>query len=217
MMSVYPLTIPLDRRLAQVWTSEMGPSPLDRRDRNPDEKTLGGHSSSGLRFERYSATTLRVRRPTASAVKCAATSLRLHLSRVQCTWNKDTDGPPACVLCKQKDHTANYLRCPHAPKRAPPHGNVSPRRATARTVSNTLTYARAATGPRSVPPTTKLNQFSTADDLKQLLSIILVIDTNELAILARKFRAAANPTEKLSSLVEQASILETIKSSKFYR
>ncbi|GBP25702.1 Nucleic-acid-binding protein from transposon X-element [Eumeta japonica] len=34
----------------------------------------------------------------------------------QCTRNKDTDGPPACVLCKQKGHTANYLGCPRAPK-----------------------------------------------------------------------------------------------------
>ncbi|GBP67923.1 Nucleic-acid-binding protein from transposon X-element [Eumeta japonica] len=38
----------------------------------------------------------------------------------QCTRNKDTDGPPACVLCKQKGHTANYLGCPRAPKRTPP-------------------------------------------------------------------------------------------------
>ncbi|GBP02271.1 hypothetical protein EVAR_85384_1 [Eumeta japonica] len=38
----------------------------------------------------------------------------------QCTRNKDTDGPPACVLCKQKGHTANYLGCPRAPRPPPP-------------------------------------------------------------------------------------------------
>ncbi|GBP03133.1 Nucleic-acid-binding protein from transposon X-element [Eumeta japonica] len=47
----------------------------------------------------------------------------------QCTRNKDTDGPPACVLCKQKGHTANYLGCPRAPKRPPPPEKAVPRRA----------------------------------------------------------------------------------------
>ncbi|GBP58708.1 Nucleic-acid-binding protein from transposon X-element [Eumeta japonica] len=54
----------------------------------------------------------------------------------QCTRNKDTDGPPACVLCKQKGHTANYLGCPRAPKRAPSPEKAAP----ARAVSSTLSY-----------------------------------------------------------------------------
>ncbi|GBP31284.1 hypothetical protein EVAR_31409_1 [Eumeta japonica] len=33
------------------------------------------------------------------------------------TRNKDTDGPPAGVLCKSSGHTANYLGCPLSSKR----------------------------------------------------------------------------------------------------
>ncbi|GBP37599.1 Nucleic-acid-binding protein from transposon X-element [Eumeta japonica] len=128
----------------------------------------------------------------------------------QCTRNKDTDGPPACVLCKQKGHTANYLGCPRAPKRAPPPEKAAPRRAPARAVSSTLSYARAAAGPRNAPPAAK-NTSTSADDLSQLMSVITVIDTSELAILAKKFRTAANPTEKLICLIEHASLVEAIK------
>ncbi|GBP36376.1 Nucleic-acid-binding protein from transposon X-element [Eumeta japonica] len=123
----------------------------------------------------------------------------------QCTRNKDTDGPPACVLCKQKGHTANYLGCPRAPKRPPPPVKAVPRRAPARAVSATFSYARAAAGPRNTPPAAK-NIATSADDLSQLMSIITIIDTSELAILAKKFRSAANPTEKLLRLVEHASL-----------
>ncbi|GBP79878.1 Nucleic-acid-binding protein from transposon X-element [Eumeta japonica] len=128
----------------------------------------------------------------------------------QCTRNKDTDGPPACVLCKQKGHTANYLGCPRAPKRPPPPEKAVPRRAPARAVSAAFSYARAAAGPRNAPPAAK-NSATSADDLSQLMSIITVIDTSELMILAKKFRAAANPTEKLLCLVEHASLVEAIK------
>ncbi|GBP50545.1 Nucleic-acid-binding protein from transposon X-element [Eumeta japonica] len=128
----------------------------------------------------------------------------------QCTRNRDTDGPPACVLCKQRGHTANYLGCPRAPKRAPPPEKAAPRRAPARAVSSTLSYARAAAGPRNAPPAAK-NTSTSADDLSQLMSVITVIDTSELAILAKKFRTAANPTEKLICLIEHASLVEAIK------
>ncbi|GBP91942.1 hypothetical protein EVAR_68797_1 [Eumeta japonica] len=69
---------------------------------------------------------------------------------------------------------------------------------------------RAAAGPRNAPPAAKIIETS-ADDLSQLMSIINVIDTSELAILAKKFRSAANPTEKLLCLVEHASLVEAIK------
>ncbi|GBP55049.1 hypothetical protein EVAR_46345_1 [Eumeta japonica] len=128
----------------------------------------------------------------------------------QCTGNKDADGPPACV------HTANYLGYPRAPKKSPPPPETAaPRRAPARAVSSTLSYARAAAGPRSVPPAEKQNQTFAADDLNQLISIISIIDTNELVILAKKFRTAANPTEKLLSLIEHASHVEAITNNKF--
>ncbi|GBP63381.1 hypothetical protein EVAR_56492_1 [Eumeta japonica] len=93
---------------------------------------------------------------------------------------------------------------------------AKPRRAPARAVSSTLSYACAAAGPRSVPPAGKQNQTSAADHLNQLMSIISIIDNNELAILAKKFRTAANPTEKLTCLIEHASLVEAIiKNSKF--
>ncbi|GBP23646.1 hypothetical protein EVAR_80263_1 [Eumeta japonica] len=95
-----------------------------------------------------------------------------------CTRNKDTDGPPACVLYKQKGHTANYLGCLHAPKRARPPEKAAPRHAAARAVSSTLSYARAAAGPRNAPPAAKNNQTS-ADDLSQLMSIISIIDISK--------------------------------------
>ncbi|GBP07603.1 Nucleic-acid-binding protein from transposon X-element [Eumeta japonica] len=113
----------------------------------------------------------------------------------QCTRNKDTDGPPACVLCKQKGHTANYLGCPRAPKRAPPPEKAAPRRAPARAVLSTLTYARAAAGPRNAPPAAKNNSTS-ADDLSQLMSVITVIATGELAILAKKNSAPPRTRRK---------------------
>ncbi|GBP24638.1 hypothetical protein EVAR_15844_1 [Eumeta japonica] len=78
-----------------------------------------------------------------------------------------------------------------------------------------LCCARAAAGPRSVPATAKQNQTSTADDLKQIISVISIIDTNELAILTKKFRAATNSTEKLISLIEYASLVEAIINNKF--
>ncbi|GBP21788.1 hypothetical protein EVAR_10967_1 [Eumeta japonica] len=45
-----------------------------------------------------------------------------------CTRNKDTDGPPACVLCKSSGHTANYLSCSRAPKRKITQKNKIPLR-----------------------------------------------------------------------------------------
>ncbi|GBO99313.1 hypothetical protein EVAR_100861_1 [Eumeta japonica] len=121
--------------------------------------------------------------------------------------HKDTNGPSACVLCKQKDHTANYIGCPRAPKRALPRED---RAAPARAFSNTLGYARAAAGPCSVPPAAKQNQPSTADDLKQLMLIISITDINEPAVLVKN-SAAVNPTEKLISLIEHALLVEAIK------
>ncbi|GBP68224.1 hypothetical protein EVAR_50369_1 [Eumeta japonica] len=97
----------------------------------------------------------------------------------------------------------------------PQPGKAAPRRTSARAVSSTLSYALAAAGPRSVPPAVKHNQTSAADDLNQLMSIISIIDTNELVILAKEFRAAASPTEKLICLIEHASLVGAIENNKF--
>ncbi|GBP59519.1 hypothetical protein EVAR_42424_1 [Eumeta japonica] len=97
---------------------------------------------------------------------------------------------------------------PACSKRAPARrGRAEP----ARAVSSTLNYARAAVGPCSIPPVGKQHQTDAADDLNQLMAIISVIDTNELAILAKKFRTAANTTEKLICLIEHASLVEVQK------
>ncbi|GBP78250.1 Nucleic-acid-binding protein from transposon X-element [Eumeta japonica] len=96
----------------------------------------------------------------ARCVKCLG-----NHGTVQCTRYKNTDGLSACVICKQKGHTANYLRCLRVPKGVPPPRK--PRRAVhLRARSQTLSYARAAAGPRSDPPAAKQNQSSTANYLK---------------------------------------------------
>ncbi|GBP98126.1 hypothetical protein EVAR_100961_1 [Eumeta japonica] len=103
----------------------------------------------------------------------------------------------------------NYLGCPREP---PPARDAALRRP--RALSLRLTR-RTAARPHSIPPTGKQNQTSAANDLNQLMSIISIIDTNELAIFSKKFRAAANPTEKLICLIEHASLVEAIKNNKF--
>ncbi|GBP83915.1 hypothetical protein EVAR_89637_1 [Eumeta japonica] len=103
-------------------------------------------------------------------------------------------------------HTANYLDARVLQKTLQPRKPPMP----ARAVSATFSYARAAAGPRNAPAVAK-NIATSADDLSQLMSIITIIDTSELAILAKKFRSAANPTEKLLCLVEHASLVEAIK------
>ncbi|GBP17298.1 hypothetical protein EVAR_17787_1 [Eumeta japonica] len=124
----------------------------------------------------------------------------------------DTDGPPACVLCKQKGHTANYLGRPRAPRRTPPVTKATLRQESASALSNTLSYVGVAEGARSVSPAIKFNQLIISI---QLMLIISVIDTIQLAILTRKYRAAANPTEKLISLIKYDSLEEAIINSKF--
>ncbi|GBP07031.1 hypothetical protein EVAR_4452_1 [Eumeta japonica] len=108
----------------------------------------------------------------ARCVKCLG-----NHSTAQCTRNKDIDGPPACVLCKQKGHTVNYLGYPRAPKRAPPP--KKPRRAErarAHVLNNSKFRPRSGWTTQR-PPAAKQNQTSTTDDLKQLMSIISIIDT----------------------------------------
>ncbi|GBP52107.1 hypothetical protein EVAR_42010_1 [Eumeta japonica] len=62
----------------------------------------------------------------ARCVKCLG-----NHGTAQCIRNKDTDDPPACVLCKQKGHTANYLGMPACSKKSPPPEKAAPRRAPA--------------------------------------------------------------------------------------
>ncbi|GBP44909.1 hypothetical protein EVAR_24824_1 [Eumeta japonica] len=49
-------------------------------------------------------------------------------------------------------------------------------------------------GPPQRPAHDRQKQSSTADDLNQLMKIISIIDNNEFAILAKKYRTTASPT-----------------------
>ncbi|GBP34443.1 Nucleic-acid-binding protein from transposon X-element [Eumeta japonica] len=104
----------------------------------------------------------------------------------QCTRNKDTDGPPACT---------------------PPPEKAVPRRAPAPCLVHSVTPERQ---PDRVTPRPPQNIPTSADDLSQLVSIITVIDTSELAILA-KIPHRREPDGKLICLIEHASLVEAIK------
>ncbi|GBP82704.1 hypothetical protein EVAR_64592_1 [Eumeta japonica] len=68
-------------------------------------------------------------------------------------------------------------------------------------------------GSRKNPPNNVPNVTST-EDIKILLSVINSIDIDELALLTKKFKAAANPVEKIIILAEHTSLVETIKNNK---
>ncbi|GBP44070.1 hypothetical protein EVAR_85224_1 [Eumeta japonica] len=89
---------------------------------------------------------------------------------------------------------------------APPPEKAAPPCARARRLGHLS--AQAAADRNARPPQKYLNIRSRRSE--QLMSVITVIDTSELTILA-KFRTAANPTEKLICLIEHASLVEAIK------
>ncbi|GBP47847.1 hypothetical protein EVAR_43538_1 [Eumeta japonica] len=89
----------------------------------------------------------------------------------------------------------------------------SPRRTPARAVSKNTTYANVTAGRRKDPP--KSNSDVSTDTLSQIMSVISIIDINELADLAKSFKTASNPVEKLLILTKHASLVETIKNNKF--
>ncbi|GBP76805.1 hypothetical protein EVAR_42655_1 [Eumeta japonica] len=63
------------------------------------------------------------------------------------------------------------------------------------------------TGPRKDPPNNVPNVTST-EDIKTLLSVINSIDVGEFALLAKKFKVAANFEEKIIILAEHASLVK---------
>ncbi|GBP22426.1 hypothetical protein EVAR_78602_1 [Eumeta japonica] len=126
----------------------------------------------------------------------------------QCTYNKDTDGP-ACVPVNRRAIRPTTLDA-RVLQRDPPPEKAVLRRAPARAQSG-IQLARAAAGPRNAPAAAK-NSATSADDLSQLMSIITVIDTSELMILA-KIPCRREPDGKLLCLVEHASLVEAIKIS----
>ncbi|GBP20747.1 hypothetical protein EVAR_14472_1 [Eumeta japonica] len=138
------------------------------------------------------------------------------------TRNKDTDGPPACVLCKSGGHTANYLGYPRAPKRkptlnnkkkTPPPVQTAPRRAPARTFMDNISHAKATAGSREDPPINSAPITSSSEDIKALMSMISIIDVGEIVLLANKFKTTPKPVEKILILAEHAPIV-AIKNNK---
>ncbi|GBP07168.1 hypothetical protein EVAR_92074_1 [Eumeta japonica] len=82
-----------------------------------------------------------------------------------------------------------------------------------RAVPANVSYAKMTAGPRKDPPKNFLNDTST-ENIKVLLSVITSVDIGELVLLAKKFKGAASPVEKIIVLVEHASLVETIKNNK---
>ncbi|GBP23381.1 hypothetical protein EVAR_22239_1 [Eumeta japonica] len=131
--------------------------------------------------------------------------------------NKETDGPPACVLCNTSGHTANCLGCPRATKKYPlpnrnntdksnsPNNKAAPCRA----VPKNITCANVTAGRRKDP--LKSNSDVSTDTLSQIMSVISIIDINALVDLAKTFKAASNPVEELLTLAKHASLVETIR------
>ncbi|GBP54960.1 hypothetical protein EVAR_50404_1 [Eumeta japonica] len=140
------------------------------------------------RRQRRAARTAQALRERAHYVKC----LGDH-GTAACTRNKDTDGSPACVLCKL---------------------SAALRRAPARAVRQNLSYAKATAGPRKDPPTNSAPSTSPSEDIKALMLVISIVDIGEIVLLANKFKAAANPVEKILILAEHAPLVEAIKNNK---
>ncbi|GBP52255.1 hypothetical protein EVAR_83116_1 [Eumeta japonica] len=152
-------------------------------------------------------------------VKCLG-----HHGTTACTRNKNTDGPPACVLCKLAGHTANYLGCSRAPKRksiqinynkkAPRYKFRSRRAEHPRAWSQIIYPTRKQQRIPQDPPTNRAPITSSTEDIRALMSMISIIDIGEIVLLAKKFKAAANPEEKILILAEEAPLMEAIKNNK---
>ncbi|GBP34803.1 hypothetical protein EVAR_21868_1 [Eumeta japonica] len=88
-----------------------------------------------------------------------------------------------------------------------------PRRAERpRAVSANISYAKM-TPARTVGGKNVSNDTS-IEDIKALLSVITSIDIGELALFAKKFKAAANTVKKIIVLGEHASFVKAIKNNK---
>ncbi|GBP00105.1 hypothetical protein EVAR_74398_1 [Eumeta japonica] len=92
---------------------------------------------------------------------------------------------------------------------------TAPRRAPARVVTDSLSYAKATTGYHKDPPFNSAPITSSSKDIKAMMSTISIINIGEIVLLAKKFKAAANPMEKILILVEHAPLVEAIRITKF--
>ncbi|GBP84785.1 hypothetical protein EVAR_66655_1 [Eumeta japonica] len=71
-------------------------------------------------------------------------------------------------------------------------------------VTDNLFYAKATAGSRKDPPTHSAPITSPSEEIKALMSMIFIIDIGEIVLLTNKFKAAANPVEKIFILAEHA-------------
>ncbi|GBP55025.1 hypothetical protein EVAR_46321_1 [Eumeta japonica] len=96
----------------------------------------------------------------------------------------------------------------------PPPAQAAPRRAPARAVTQKLSYAKATAGPHTDPPPQTKTNSTPSENIKALMSVISIIEIGEVVLLANKFKAAANPVEKIQILAEHALLVEAIKNSR---
>ncbi|GBP75526.1 hypothetical protein EVAR_53567_1 [Eumeta japonica] len=88
------------------------------------------------------------------------------------------------------------------------------RRAPARAVTASLSYAKATVGFCKDPPTNSAPNKTSIEDVEALVSMISIVDIGETASLAKKFKAAADPVEKILLFAGHASLVEAIKNNK---
>ncbi|GBP18134.1 hypothetical protein EVAR_12915_1 [Eumeta japonica] len=109
-------------------------------------------------------------------------------------------------LCPYKsriDYRPGVVTCTHSG--AADLAAPSTRAEHPRAVMANLSYAKATASPRKDPPKNVSNYTST-EDIKVLLSVTTSTDIGELALLAKKFKAAANPAGKIIVLVEHSRL-----------
>lgn len=149
----------------------------------------------------------------ARCVKCLAP----HATR-ECTRTRDDPTPPACVLCGQSGHTANYRGCPRAPKPRPPTKRgpaqtpsrpakpVPPPRTAAnfpalpKTKPATETPAPAAWGPKKSPPA----QTASTSFLPESVNF------KELTTLINKYKKCTSVLERLQVLCDHSDVVQAL-------
>ncbi|GBP86629.1 hypothetical protein EVAR_85762_1 [Eumeta japonica] len=98
---------------------------------------------------------------------------------------------------------------------SPTEGSVQicrPRRAEhPRAVIANLSHAKATAGSHKDSPTNNAPNNTSTEDIKALISVTTSIDIGEVALLAKKFKAATNPVEKICLLAEQAPLVIALK------
>ncbi|GBP37245.1 hypothetical protein EVAR_35678_1 [Eumeta japonica] len=104
-------------------------------------------------------------------------------------------GLPACALREVPGRSRHCSM--HTQQRHRRAARLCPFRAASSAVTQNLSYAKATAGPGKNPPTNSQPSTSPSEEIKALMSVISIIDIGEIVLLANKFKAAANPVEKV--------------------